>query len=142
MDGANEEHNDNRPEVARQFTAPSVQAPPPYDFYEQGVNRVGWRTGILAAIEKGYGGHVVAVVAILTLGEIACELVKNQADRVDLMTLIGCLAVAAMVSVIGLLGMFWARKERHAENTEEDESQTTEPGVGSQGSNENGTAPR
>ena len=142
MDGGNEEHNDNKPEVAEQSPAPGARAHPPYDFYEQGVNRVSWRAAVLAAMQKGYGGHVVAVVVVVVLGQIACDLLKNKADGVHPTTLIGCLALAAMVSMIGLLAIFWDKKGHHAENTEEDKSQTTEPGVGSKGSNEDGAAPR
>ena len=143
MDGGTEKrHNTNRPELARQAPAGSGHARPPYGFYEDGVNRVGWYRSILAVIEKGYGGDVVAVVAILALSKIACELVKKKADGVDVMTLIGSLAVAGMVFTIGLLGMFWARKGRHVESSEEDKGETIEPGVGSEGSHENGTASR
>ena len=141
MDAATEEHNGNWPEVAKP-PVDGARAHPPYDFYQQGVNRVTWPTAVFAAIQKGNGGHAVAIVAILTLCKIACDLVKNKADGVDLLTLIGCLVIAAMISTIGLLAMFWAGKGYHAENTEEDESDTTQPGAGSQGPNENGAAPR
>jgi len=141
MNANAEEHNDNRPGVAK--TPPNgARAHPPYDLYEQGVKRVTWPTAVFAAIQKGNGGHAVAIVAILTLCKIACDLVKNKADGVHILTLIGCLVIAAMISTIGLLAMFWAGKGYHAENTEEDESDTTEPGAGSEGSNENGAAPR
>ncbi|MBN2269544.1 MAG: hypothetical protein JXN61_02960 [Sedimentisphaerales bacterium] len=140
MDGAAEKHNGNWPEAAK-TTVDGARAHPTYDFYEQGVKRVTWLTAVFAAIQKGNGGHAVAIVAILTLCKIACDLVKNKADGVDLLTLIGCLVIAAMISTIGLFATFWAGKGYHAENTEEDESDTTELGAGREGSSQNGAAP-
>ena len=121
MNGDNREYYNSRAQGPEQ---------PPYGLYEDGVKTPKtWYEAIYAAIGKGNGGHAVAIVAIITLGKIACDLVRNKADGVELLTLTGCLAIAAMVTAIGLLGMFWVRKGYHAENSEEYESETTEPGI-------------
>ena len=131
MNGVNREYNNSGPEGPEQ---------PPYDFYKQGVTRVSWPAAIYAAIRKGDGGQAVANVAILTLGTIACVLAMYKEGGIALLILIGCLG--AMICTIGLVAMSLVRKGYHAENTEEDESETTEPGAGNEGSNKNGAAPR
>lgn len=86
-------------------------------------------------------GAAVAVVAIVALWRIATELIE-QKSGIDGMTLAGCLAVATMIFVIGLLAMFRVTKAQHPKDTEENESEKAQPGVGNERTNENGTTAR
>lgn len=144
MDDASKGQNNNGLEPRQQLYHCCGQSRPPYELYETGINEVGRSCikSILAFLKNRGGGEVVAFVAILVLFGIAREFIRSRKDGFDSFALVGCLVTAAMIFLIGLLAMLRATKAKHAEDTQEKQSEKTQPGVGNKRTNENGTAPR
>jgi undecaprenyl pyrophosphate phosphatase UppP len=71
------------------------------------------------------GGVVVAVVAIYVLGRIASELIKSG---LNVMTFVGCLVIATMIFIVLLLATLRVTKNKHVENTQEDQNETSQFG--------------
>ena len=144
MDEASKGQNNNELEPRQQSYHCCGQSRPPYELYETGINAVGrgWITSILAFLKNRGGGEVLAIVAILVLFGIAREFIRSRKDGFDSFALVGCLVTTAMIFVIGLLAMLRATKSKHAENTQEKQSEKTQPGVGNERTNENGDTTR
>lgn len=141
MDKAHEGQSDNPLEAGQESSANSH---PPYELYETSITEAGraWIAPILAFLKNRGGGEVVAVVAILALWGIATEFIKKKSNGLDSITLAGSLLTAAMIFVIGLLAMLRATKAQDAEDTQQNESEKAQPGVGNERTDENGTTPR
>lgn len=142
MSDGNQEHNDSWPEISHKHSYDREKQRPDYKFYRKGINqaREEWITTILAFIQKRTGGEVVVLVAILALWRIASELIKERSSLYG-MTLAGCLSVATMIFTIGLLAMLRVTKGKHAEDTQENQSKTPQPGVSNECQKEIGTTP-
>ena len=134
MDKPSKEQINNAPEIRR-------ESRPPFEFYETGINKVIRSSSLLAFLKEGRGGEAVAVIAILALCIIARDFIRSKNDGFDFFALIGCLITVAMIFVIGLLAMLRATKSKHAEDTQENQSYKTQPGVGKKRTNENGNHP-
>jgi hypothetical protein len=144
MNRADHGQTDNGLEPRQQSSHGCGESRPPYELYETGISEVGrgWIAPILAFLKNRGGGEVVAVVAILALWGIATEFIKKNSNALDSITLAGSLLTAAMIFVIGLLAMLRATKAQDAENTQESQSETPQPGVGNERTDENGATPR
>lgn len=85
---------------------------------------------------------MVAVVAILVLFGIAREFIRSRKDGFDSFALVGCFITSAMIFLIGLLAMLRATKAKHAEDTQEKQSEKTQLRVGNERTHENGVTTR
>lgn len=132
-----------KPEIPEQPFNGSRKLLPPYKFYQRGINEAGtiWIKPILAFMKDRAGGEVVAVVVILALWGVASEFIKGKSS-LNIMALAGCLVVTTMIFVIGLLAMLRVTKAQYVEDTKENQSEKTQPGVGNECAKENGATPR
>ena len=144
MDGTSEEQTNNGLESQQQTSHSCKEKRPPYELYEKGIEKVGkgWIQPILAFLTDRSGGEVVAITAILALFGIAREFIKNRNDGLDSLALIGSLVTAAMIFLIVVLAMPRTTKAKHVKDTQKDESQKTQPGIGRKRTHENGTIAR
>ena len=140
MDKTTEGQSNNVPESRQQSYNSGVDSRPSFEFYETGINEVTKGSFLLAFLKRG-GGEAVSVIAILALCAIAREFIRSKNDGFDSFAIIGCLITTVMIFVIGLLAMLRATKSKHAKDTQENQSDKTQSGVGTKYTNENGNHP-
>ena len=114
---------------------------PPFEFYKTGINKVVRGSSFLAFLNERRGGEAVAIIALLALCLVAREFIRSKNDGFDSFALVGSLITVAMIFIIGLLAMLRITKSKHAEDTQEKQSDKTQPGIGTKYTNENGNHP-
>lgn len=141
MDKASEGQANNVLEPRQQSYHSCRESRPSFEFYETGINEI-VRGSLIHAFLKRGGSELVTVIAILALCAIAREFIRSKNDGFDIFALVGCLITTSMIFVIGLLAMLRTTKSKHAKDTEKNQNDKAQPGVGDKHTNENGTYPR
>ena len=143
MSQATEEKTSNGLQSGGQTFSSCGESGPPYELYGTGISEAGrgWLQPVLVSLKDRSGGEVVAVVAVVVLGGIVEEFVRNRGNGFDSFALIGSLVGIAAILAITILVVFGATKTKHVTHTQEDQSKETESGVGSEGSREDGGTP-
>ena len=141
MDKASEGQINNELEPRRQSYHGCRESRPSFEFYKTGINEIE-RGSLITAFLKRSGSELVTMIAILALCVIAREFIRSKNDGFDSFALVGCLITTSMIFVIGLLAMLRATKSKHAKDTQENQNDTAQSGVGTKYTNENGTYPR
>jgi hypothetical protein len=112
---------------------------PPYELYGRGITEAnrGLIEAIIASIRNARGRILVAVVVVLALCIIACEMLEKS--------VIGALIIALMILIIGFISLRRAEDKDagQKENREKSKTKPAESGAGgnSQGPNR-GTSTR
>jgi len=143
MNSENEEKTGKKLEISEQPHRIRKKSQPDYEFFYEGIKETdrNWITAIFSFMKNRTGGEVVTILSVVALWRIVSSLIKEKSG-LDGMTLTGCLAVSTMIFIIGLLAMLRVTKQKHAKNTQERKSKTSQSGVSTECPRNNGAAPR